>query len=319
MLYALPPLVIAQIIERGRIDRPLIGSWVLTATGLLLVVQVVAALKPYADIYGPGTAGLADGGRSVASQLVERAAWEPGRVRQQTLAMINDYLPLLLGISTALPGNYGIGTPLIVGWPMLRAPLAMIVVVILAWLAMQVYRARRFDRALLFPLYLIAVGTIAACAYAMFRPYRLATIRYGLLFLYAPIGIAAMALHPAWNIAVRALAAAAVAMLMTGSVIDHARVIAAARISPPDGSIRALVNRLEQDGIMVVWAEYWHAYAITFLSQERVKAASINVPRIAEYGDLALDAEAAGHKILVIQQEPCANGERVGDAYICPP
>ena len=206
-LYAVPPLVVSQIIERGRIDRPLIGSWVLTATGLLLIVQVVAALTPYTDIYGPGTAGLAAGSRSVASQLLERAAWEPSLLREQLLGMINDYLPFLLGISNLVPGTFGVGTPLIVGWPMLRAPLTIIVVVIVAWIAIDVYRARRFDQALLFPLYLIAVGTTAACAYAMFRPYSPATMRYTLLLLYAPIGVVAMALHPARTMLVRALAA----------------------------------------------------------------------------------------------------------------
>jgi hypothetical protein len=136
--------------------------------------------------------------------------------------------------------------------------------------------------------------------------------------LYAPIGVAALALHPGRAIAVRALAAAALAMLATGSAIDHARVIASARVTPPKSPIRAIVNRLERDGTVVVWAEYWHAYTISFLSQERVKAAAIDVPRIAEYTTLAARAEAAHQRIAVIQREPCTGGEFVGDAYICP-
>lgn len=318
MLYAVPPLVLSQISERGRIDRPLIASWVLTATGFLLVVQVVAALTPYVDIYGPGTAGLAAGSRSVALQLVERATWDPGLVRPQLLGMVSDYLPLLLGISNVLPGHYGIGTSLNVGWPVLRAPLAIIVVAIIAWLAVDLSRARRIDVTLVFPLYLVAVGATAACAYAMFRPYSLATTRYGLLFLYVPIGFVAIALQPARTITVRALAAAGLSLLATGSVIDHARVIAAAHTSPPHGDIRAIVNRLDHDGATAVWAGYWHAYAITFLSQERVGVAAINVPRIAEYGIRAAAAEAAGHRVVVIQTEPCASGELVGEAYVCP-
>ena len=95
---------------------------------------------------------------------------------------------MLLGISNVLPGDFGIGTPVTVGWPMLSAPLTIVVVVIVAWLAIDVYRARRIDQALLFPLYLIAVGTIAACAYAMFRPYSVATTRYGLLLVVIQAG-----------------------------------------------------------------------------------------------------------------------------------
>jgi hypothetical protein len=317
-LYVVPPLVVSQAIERRRIDPPLIGSWVLMASGFLLVLQMVTALKRYADIYGPGTAGLRLTGRSVTSQLLERVVWEPGLLRQQLLDMLTDYLPFLLGIPSLPPGLFGIATPLIVGWPMLQPPLAIVAVVIVAWLATNAFRARRFDQAVLFPLCMVAVGVIAAGAYVMFRPYTLTTTRYGLLLLYAPIGVAALALHPSRAVVLRALAAAALAMLATGSAIDHARVIATARVSPPKGPIRAIVNRLERDGTMVVWADYWHAYTITFLSQERVTAATIDVPRIAEYATLAGRAEAANERIAVIQREPCSGGEFVGDVYICP-
>jgi hypothetical protein len=36
-------------------------------------------------------------------------------------------------------------------------------------------------------------------------------------------------------------------------------------------------------------------------------------------GVLAACAEQANHKLVVVQREPCAGGELVGDAYICPP
>ena len=317
-LYAVPPIIAADIVEGRGVDRALLRSWIVTAAGVLLAIQSAAALKPYADIYGPGTAGLPVAGQSVASQLVGRAAWDPHLFGQQALDMFTSYLPGLVGVAGLPPSLFGIGTPLTVGWPMLRVPLTTLVIVLLAGLGVDYYRSRPSRQALMLPLYLIVVGVIAGVAYALFRPYSLATTRYALLLLYAPIGVAALALHPARAVAIRALAASALLVLAAGSSIDHLRVIAAARVSPPKSPIRAIVQRLEQDGTTIARAEYWHAYTITFLSNERIKVAASDVPRVAEYATLAARAEAANGKLVVIQPEPCAGGALVGDSYICP-
>jgi hypothetical protein len=138
--------------------------------------------------------------------------------------------------------------------------------------------------------------------------------RYLLLALYLPIGIVAAFLaiepRPALRVAIVGL----VVMWGVVSAIDHARLILAYRHAGPY-ELRQLVDGLLARDIHVAQAQYWRAYSVTFLSQERVKVASTDVVKIREYQDLA---RAQGKNLILISEQPCP-GEKLVDWYLCKP
>jgi hypothetical protein len=318
-VYALPPLMLVQIAEHGRVDRQLVASWLTSVLGCVLVFQAVAMVKPFADIYGPGSAAVGPPIEEspIPSSVLDRVTWRPDIAGPQLIGMVTDYLPRLLGLTNVTPAAFGIGSPVAVGWPALIVPLTVTLVVVMAGLAIDCWRTRAQFRALFFPGYLFTVGVTAAVVYAAFRTVSIDTTRYALLFLFAPIGIAAAALQPARALAIRTMAAVALTLLASGAAIDHARMIAAARASPVAGRMRAIADRLQAEGVTVAWSSYWYAYAITFLSNETTKVASLDHSRIAEYVRLAIEAEAATNGVPTIREQPCAGGEKVADVYIC--
>ena len=55
-------------------------------------------------------------------------------------------------------------------------------------------------------------------------------------------------------------------------------------------------------------AGYWRAYALTFLTEERVRVASTDMQRIREY---QLLADQAGAAAVIIDSEPCRGRQEV--------
>jgi hypothetical protein len=322
-IYAAPPLVLAQIVEARGISREVIRGWIVTAIGFLVVFNLVLLLKPLADFYGPGSAGmpLPAGGRDSVSLLMARINFDPAVTLSQLRLLVTEYFPLLVGLPPFRPGHIAIQTNLIVGWPLLQPVMAVGTAAAVALLVGDLLRrGPPSDRAWLFPTYLIIVGVIAGVAYPMTRQLSLATLRYGLLLMYLPIGLAALLLHRERAAAVRWLGATGVVILGTCAAIDHARVLASAWREPPRGDMRMIADRLKARGATVARADYWRAYSVTFLSGETIKVASTDFVRIVEYQRLANNLQAAGRGragLVTIERTACAGGEEVAGWYLC--
>lgn len=321
-MYAAPPLMIVQIIEARGISRDLVRTWIMTAVGFLVVFNLVLLLKPLADLQGPGSAGLplVSGGRDSVSLLLAKMYLDPSALAPQLAAMVTDYFPLLVGLEQFRPRNVAIQSDVVVGWSILQpliAGLAIVSIVLL--LGDLVRRGLPVDRRWLFPAYLIAVGVIAAVAYPMARQLSLATLRYGLLVLYVPVGIGALLLQGERAVAIRLLGATVLATLAACAAIDHVRVLAEARNNPPIPQMRTLADRLMADGTTSARADYWGAYIVTFLSDEAVKVASSDFERIVEYEVLADDQHATGARsgLVTLERTACTRGEKVAGWYLC--
>jgi hypothetical protein len=85
---------------------------------------------------------------------------------------------------------------------------------------------------------------------------------------------------PAWS---RGLVLAIVVVWGTWSMIDSGRFLAAYLHRPPSSPARELVDYLESQGVRYGRGTYWIAYQLDFLSQERLKMASLEKVRVAEY------------------------------------
>jgi hypothetical protein len=85
------------------------------------------------------------------------------------------------------------------------------------------------------------------------------------------------------------------------------------------GYKRQLIAELERRGVRYGITDYWNAYYISFLTNERIIMQSTGFDRIREY-DRLVDA----HKTEAIRvlRVPCMNpgGQRILDGdYLCPP
>ncbi len=322
-MYAVPPLILVQIIEAHGVSRDLVRAWILTVVGSLVVFNVVLLLKPLADLQGPGSAGLPliRGGQDSVSLLLARVYLDPSTLAPRLAAMVTDYFPLLIGLERFRPRAVVIQTDVVVGWSILQPLMAGLAVVSIVLLIRDlVRRGLPANRAWLFPAYLIAVGIIAGIAYPMARQLSLATVRYGLLLLYLPVGVGALLLQRERAVAIRLLGATVLGTLAACAAIDHARVIAAARSNPPIPQMRTLADRLMADGTTSARADYWGAYVVTFLSDEAVKVASSDFERIVEYEVLADDQHVIGPArsgLVTLERRACPGGELVANWYIC--
>jgi hypothetical protein len=168
-----------------------------------------------------------------------------------------------------------------------------------------------------FAVYAAAVGAAAVVAFIGAKPVLFGYSRYTLLGLLAPVGLTAIILSLDPNRFVRrstVIVVVAWAALMTA---DHARSIFAFEREPPPNPKRQLADHLVAHGITTAAGGYWRAYHMTFLTAERVRVASVDVIRIAEYQDLLPE-----HPV-TIADRPCTEaegkGEQVAGMYVCRP
>ncbi len=310
-IYAVPVLLAIQLVRGELFHADRVRKWLVSAAVFAMVWLAVDALKPYADITGPGTRGRPLPASSTVSNLLERTAIVPSDLPARGAAMFREYFPRQIGARRL--GSFAAPQ----GRDWLFWPTTL---VLLAALARGVQRAwvSRGDSARpapVFAWYLLGIGVMAALGYALTREVTVEpTDRYMLLVLYAPVGIMALflALEPhAW------LRRAAVVLLVAWAVIpsiDHARLFGRYWAGEPDPA-QELADGIEARGVRVATAGYWRAYKLTFLTQERVKFSATDASRIEEYDRLA---EQEGERLVVMQSQRCESDlEPVNGWYLC--
>jgi hypothetical protein len=310
--YAVPVLLIAEIAGRRRPLGETIRKWLLASAVFLGVWQGVQSLQPYADLMGPGTRGQLLGGfaGSQVGNLLARVNLDAETIPARMAGMMSMHLPRLLGALV-----YEDGTGRLRGW--LASLLAVGFAGASIRLGMLAWRGARQGgldslRRAAFGWYLLAVGVIAACSYVATRPVAEEYSRYGLLVLLIPVGLIAalLALEPKARI--RAVVTAAVVSWGLLSAADSARLYRRySQAGPHD--LRVLSDALVARGVRAAYAPYWTAYAVTFMTAERVKVASTDFVRIDEYQTAA----SAAPDVIDIRERPCAGGDRVARWYLC--
>lgn len=307
-IYAVPVLALGHVIEGSLLQRERLRWWAMAIAAFLAVWLGITALKPVADLRGPGTRGIPVEGAtgSQVENILARVAFEPAELPARAVGMITHHLPRQVGATTADEAIASQGRDWMF-WPLAVA------------LSLALVRALAIGRHLAgFAWYLLGVGTLAAAVYVMTRPVEPVIDRYMLLTLYVPIGIVAtfLAAEPrAWPR--RAL----VVLLLVWcgfSAYDHARLAARyIRATEPD-HIQVLADALVERGITVAEAGYWRAYKTTFIAGERVKIASTDMVRIDEYQHLAAAPGARVYTIREVRDGSCPGGEVAGIWLLCP-
>jgi hypothetical protein len=173
-----------------------------------------------------------------------------------------------------------------------------------------------FDR-LAFPLYLTSTGLASAFMYAVGRcgVISIFTIRYDLFSVLIPVGLVAAFFAVERN---RRLVGVAVILVSTWALVSlagHTRLLAEYIFNPPRNRDREAIAELDKRHIRYGTADYWIAYRLTFLSNERIILAATGVSRIYDYNRVV-----AAHRAdpIHLSRQPCPEGPKLADGvYLC--
>jgi hypothetical protein len=130
-------------------------------------------------------------------------------------------------------------------------------------------------------------------------------VRYTLLGLFVPVGLAASALQPGGPPWLGRLAILGSVLVAATAAIDHGRVLAEYVGNRPPNTYRMLADYLEREGIQYGAAPYWTAYHVDFLTDERVTLTAYEKIRVREYDDIvsAHDRQSVG----IFIDDPCTD------------
>ncbi len=297
-----------------------------------LVLVVVAAgwllgrlLRTGADVMGPGTAGMADSLASNVSVAIGFfcSSLDPARIGANLTSLATTQMGTLLGVAPFSLRDVNINSPTSQGVPGLW-PLFCFVIAgaacRLGWLA---WRSRLADAqsaptrtAPWFALYLALIGLQSGVVWALSRcePLHPMTLRYGLLAVLLPVALVALYLARERRAAWRRLMMLFVLCWTAISFRAHGELLAHYLSHSRPDEYRLLSDELVARGIRYVQADYWTAYMIDFLTDERVIATATDHLRVLEY-DIAVARHA--NQAVLLSREPCPGGEPIRLIYMC--
>jgi hypothetical protein len=310
--YGAAIIVVAELLERPRFSRPVVRKWLLALIACLAVREGILALQPYADLMGPGTKGQLYHGfeGSQIGNLTARVDVRSSDLAPRFDAMLRVHLARLMGVTS--PDESKRPRPVVASIVLLLVGAALFRTVAIVWGAARARACPDLRRAA-FGWYLLAVGCLAAIVYAGARPVRLEYTRYGLLVLFVPVGLVAVTLALDRRRWARRLVAAAAVLWAAVPIVDAWRLYRDYSAAPP-AELRILADALEARGVASGWAPYWTAYAVTFMTSERVIVASTDLARVDAYQSFAL---SRGDSVQISEQ-PCGPGEKIARWYVCP-
>jgi len=319
-LYGLTAIVGLSVLNDPRITAERWRAIALAAVGYLIVWQVVRAGFLFSSPFGPGStvAGPLGADQNVRA-LVGRACWSAGAVVPGLVNYFGNYLGIMFGADNHRLTEFGIRSALrtsLPGLPAFWPVLGLVFVAALGrvlWLSIR-RREPPWRGPAAFASFLLLVGLQAGVGYAIARCgfVEIGTARYALLSVYVGLGIVALFLiyeprrHWRWLLTGVMLAWTLV------SVAGHVRLAREYLYDEPFNSRRELATYLVTNGIRYARADYWTAYATTFLAGERVIVASTDLARITSYQE-QVDGHSA--EAVTVQTSPC---ERAGGAEAVP-
>jgi hypothetical protein len=322
-MYAVPVLLALDMVT-GQFTRARLREWLIVVVLFFAVWESIEALKPFADLAGPGTRGQLLGGfsGSQVENLFERFNWQPGTLVERTTRMAPAIVAWLGGaaqVDTGLP----IPDRPWLAWAAMVCLLATAGRVIALMLPVRrsvgdeaTIPARDQIARAGFAWYLLGVGVTTVVMFVAGKPILPGYSRYALLGLLLPVGLMGILLAVEPRASVRR-SAATVAIAWTALMaVDHARVVTGYIREPLPNPARVVADRLLAEQVPVASAGYWQAYVITFFARERVRVASNDFIRIQEYQDLFARQLTEAR---VLQDQPCPGGERVARWYLCKP
>jgi hypothetical protein len=322
--YGVSAIVVISLLADRRMTAERLKGVAIAAISYLAVSQIVRTAFVFSNPYGPGTTVPAFA--TNASALAARYCWAPETIAPGLRALFTSFMGVPFGATQYPMLDFGVRSllPTIpLGLPPYWLVLGSIFSIALGrvvWIALR-DRAPIWKGPAAVGTFLLLIGLQSGVAYAIARCGRLepGTSRYALLMLYTGVGI--MALYFIYE-RHRALRGAMVAVMIawaTISAASHAALLDEYLHRRPGAPHRTLAKFLVDHDIRYARADYWTAYATTFLTGEKTIIASTDTVRITSYQSEVAANDA--HAVLV-QRQPCSGpgAEAVmGNYWVCEP
>ena len=308
--YGVGAIVGLALLDNWRVTPERLRAIALAGIGYLVVWQLVRTGFVFSNPFGPGASIEAPLGGGNVEGLVSRYCWAPETILPGLQGMLGNYLGIVFGADDHRLLDLGVRSVIVrtnvPGLPAFWPVLGVIFTVAMArviWISLRdrlpVFRGRGAVGA-----FLLLVGVQAGVTYAVARcgQLDLTTLRYALLTLYLGVGVVALFFiyetTPLWR---RSMVGVLLAWALASGAA-HARLLNEYLFHEPPNSRRQLATYLVDNGIRYARADYWTAYATTFLAGERVVIASTTTVRINGY-----QSEVDNHRAeaVTVQTEPC--------------
>jgi hypothetical protein len=322
--YGAVAFLVASTLDRSLFTRARLARVATAAIAAVAVCVTVWALRPYSTGAGPGTTALDVAGAPNNIQgLLDRMCGEPRLITAGFGALLGSYLGLPLGLTPSPLADFNVNSRLAQGapwaWPVVGV-VCLAAMIRVVWLIGR----RGVEHAMSSvgaAVYLFLTGTIAAAAYNVGRcgDVHVLTIRYMLLAVLAPVGLAAAWLRLEPRRELRAALLVALSLWVAASVAGHARLASEYLWRTPPAHARALADYLVGHRIRLVRTDYWTGYRVAFLSRERVVTDVDGVWRVLQYHRWV---EARPRSTYYVGRSPCQDGgaEAVPGVYwVCAP
>jgi hypothetical protein len=316
--YGVAALVAIDLLTGTLLTRDGRRHWVRVALASAGTAALIAGLARFGSSRGPDSwAGSVEGNLAT---LGAAFCFSPAQAVRNVTDLATSFLGLLWGAVPAPLADAAVRSQVTQGapgaWPVLGVLLVLLLVSAGGRHAGLLWR-RRATPAIGFGTFLALVGAQAVLVYAVSRcgPIATLTIRYGLLGVFLPTGLALCGWSIEESRTWRGLLAAAFGLLLLLNLWPAARLWhEQARHFTPSNRLQ-LVDALEARGIRYARSDYWTAYYVDFMSQERIIVGSTSQPRILAY-ERALAWHAS--EVVRIETTPCDSSPAIVPGYyIC--
>jgi hypothetical protein len=296
----------------------------IAAVGYFVVSQAVRTAFLYSTPFGPGSTVSAM--LAGPSALGSRYCFAPASIAPSMLNLFTSFMGVTFGATNYPMLDFGVRSLLPVVplglptfWPVLAGVFALALLRV-GWMAIR-DRSPLWQGPAAVATFLVLIGLQSGVVYAVARCGVLepGTSRYALLMLYAGVGIVALYFVYERQAILRGAMAAVVIAWALVSAASHVSLLDEYLHRPPGSPHRALATYLVDHHVQYARADYWTAYATTFLAREQVVIASTDTVRITSY-----QADVARHdrQAVTVQRQPCAGAgaEAVkGNYWVCEP
>ena len=319
-LYALVALLAVEAIDgtlftREGIRRRL--AMLRTAAEVWLVVQWI---KYYSSAAGPGTT-MANvfRPRDNIFALGERICGGITSLPGGAANLVTGHWPVLFGTRPTALSEFGIESSQTQGMPLTWILIAALALLAATVVALRLLRERRWRTRYNVNAYLVIVALCSIGGYVVGRCGQLdyLVLRYELLSVLGAVGLTAWCLQSVEDARLRRVCVGLVCAWAIVTGVAHARLAAEYIRRPPDGAKQLILRHLEARGVRYATSDYWLAYALTFLANERIIVASDDFLRIPAYRTLVEQHKAEAVRI---SRTPCEGGRPlIPRVYLCAP
>lgn len=326
--YAVAALVFLDVCTGVFAARAGWRDWAISAIGAVGTNGLVGAVARFASVRGPDTWTAASSDN--LTTLGGSFCFAPAQAASNVLALGQWYLGLLWGPTRMPLAEAAVQSRVTQGldgaWPVFAAVL-LVALGRLVWQWRAVW-SRRHSPSVQLGVFLVLVGLQSVVVYAVSRcgPIAVLTLRYALLGMFLPTGLALLtwAIEP--RAALRQMLAASFVALAALNAWPHAQLWREQLATPSLTNRAQLGAALESRGIHYARSDYWTAYYVAFMTNERVVVGADNFPRIDVYERLLARHE---NEVVRITTGRCdehasapgsgaAGSEIVPGYYICP-